>query len=91
MVKTKVDKSYVKSVSAKYSQNNGPVLIYNVDPTDRLEVKMEAALNPKTVKGEFVYKPEQAENAEVGISFVRPFNSTATPSTGLFVKWKFTS
>jgi len=59
--KTKVGRPYVKTLSAKYSRKKGPVMIYTVDPSERLGVRLETALNPKVIKGELTFKPEQAE------------------------------
>lgn len=47
--------------SAKYSKEKGAILSTGLAPSKLIDLKLDAALQPQTLKGEIKYKPEQAE------------------------------
>lgn len=59
--KTKPSRNYAKSVGVKYSKRKGPVLSYEVDPSDKVGLKLTTELESKVLKGEITYKPEKVE------------------------------
>lgn len=85
--KTKVQKSSVKSLSAKYSKKTGPILKYEVDPSNNTEVELEAHLKSSTLKGELKYKPENMSNAEIGLTLSKSLKEDKKPAAAVFIKW----
>ncbi|GMH33465.1 hypothetical protein BSKO_01299 [Bryopsis sp. KO-2023] len=87
--KTKMNKSSVKSLTAKYSKKTGPILKYDVDPTGNTAVELEAHLNSRTLKGELKYKPEELNNAEIGLALAKSLKDDKKPNASVFIKWSF--